>query len=90
MQPTEAGNLVAEIVALVQQLVYARDSNINAQTRFADLDLDSLDIVEAGLELEAIVGCDLPDGAFASMTTIGDLAGWATGRGTTPQLSLAS
>ena len=90
MHPPETRDLVGDIIALVRRLVYAPDRGLTAETRLADLGLDSLDMVEAGLELEAMMGQDLPDGAFGSVTTIGDLAAWASGSRPAPLLSLAA
>ena len=66
--------LIGEIVLLLRRIVYAPDGSITAETRLADLGLDSLDLVEAGLELEALLGRDLPESLLSEAQTIGDLA----------------
>lgn len=75
--PTDSGNpdpLVGEIVLLLRKIVYAPEGSITMQTRLADLGLDSLDLIEAGLELEALLGRDLPESALSEARTVGDLA----------------
>lgn len=66
--------LVGEIVLLLRRIVYAPDGSITPETPLTDLGLDSLDLIEAGLELEALVGRDLPEGALRAVATVGDLA----------------
>jgi acyl carrier protein len=66
--------LLGQVVALLRTLVYAPHSSVTAETMLVDLGMDSLDLVEVGLELEAAIGCDLPDGALAHALTVGDLA----------------
>ena len=66
--------LVGEIVGLLRKIVYAPTGSITPQTRLADLGLDSLDLIEAGLELEALLGRDLREGTLRDAVTVGDLA----------------
>ncbi len=66
--------LVGEIVVLLRKIVYAPEGSITAATRLGDLGLDSLDLIEAGLELEALLGHDLPEDALREVLTVGDLA----------------
>ena len=66
--------IVEEIVLLLRRIIYAPDASITPQTRLAELGLDSLDLVEAGLELEALLGRDLPASALADARTVGDVA----------------
>ena len=66
--------LVGEIVLLLRKIVYAPDGSITPQTRLADLGMDSLDLIEAGLELEALLGRDLPEDALRNVETVGDVA----------------
>jgi acyl carrier protein len=70
----EADPLVGEIVLLLRKIVYAPDGSITPATLLTDLGLDSLDLIEAGLELEALVGRDLPEDALREARTVGDLA----------------
>jgi acyl carrier protein len=74
MRAVETNALVNEIVAVLQKIAYVDGRSISAETRLGDLGLDSLDLVEAGLELEAIVGNELPDHAFNDARTIRELA----------------
>jgi acyl carrier protein len=66
--------LVGELVLLLRRIVYAPEGSITPQTLLTDLGMDSLDLVEAGLELESLIGRDLPEYALAEARTVGDLA----------------
>lgn len=66
--------MVGEIVLLLRKVIYAPEGSISADTRLEDLGLDSLDLIEAGLELEALVGRDIVDSALQDVRTVGDLA----------------
>jgi len=66
--------LVGEIVLLLRKVIYAPDGSISANTRLEDLGLDSLDLIEAGLELEALLGRDIAENALQEARTVGDLA----------------
>ena len=66
--------MVGEIVLLLRKIIYMPEGSLSADTRLADLGLDSLDLIEAGLELEALLGRDLPEGAMQEARTVGELA----------------
>jgi len=66
--------MVGEIVLLLRKVIYAPDASISVDTRLEDLGLDSLDLIEAGLELEALLGRNLPENALQDARTVGDLA----------------
>lgn len=72
----DCDSLAGEIVVLLREIVYAPDGSITPQTRLAELGLDSLDLIEAGLELEALLGRDLPEDALRDVETVADLAQW--------------
>ncbi len=82
--------LVGEIVLLLRRIVYAPEGGLTAETRLADLGMDSLDLVEAGLELEALLGRDLADAALSQVRTVADLARCFGGHQRRPGLSLAA
>ncbi len=82
--------LVGEIVQLLRKIVYAPDGSITPQTRLADLGLDSLDLIEAGLELEALLGRDLPEDALRDVETVGDVARCFGDEAAQRRLSLAA
>lgn len=91
MRSTDINTLTSNIVAMLCKMLYASDCNITADTALADLGLDSLDLVEAGLELEAIVGHDMPDSIlYDGACTIGELAASFAGRPAARHLSLAA
>lgn len=69
-----ADPLVGEIILLLRKVIYAPEGSLCADTRLEDLGLDSLDLVEAGLELEALLGRDIADSALLDARTVGDLA----------------
>ena len=66
--------LVDDIVVLLRKIVYVPDSDITAQTELAALGIDSLDLMEAGLELEALLDREVADDALTGARTVGDLA----------------
>jgi acyl carrier protein len=88
MRATDFDSLVADCVAILRQIVYLPEGAITEQTRLADLGLDSLDMMEAALELEAALGRELPDGAMINARSVGDLAACLAGGA--PALSLAA
>jgi len=73
MRGGEPANAGEDIVRLLRTVLHLPPAALTAQTRLDTLGLDSLDLVEAGLELEAITGRDLPDGALTEAHTIGDV-----------------
>lgn len=87
MRATETDALVADLIAMLRRIIYLPDTAITAQTPIADLGLDSLDLLEASLELEAALGREMPDGALFDVQTVGDVAARLAGR---PRLSLAA
>ncbi len=72
---TAAGDpMLGEIVLLLRKVIYAPDGSVTAETPLEDLGLDSLDLLEAALELEALLGRDIADMALRQVRTVGDLA----------------
>jgi acyl carrier protein len=91
MRTSDTTALAADIVSMLRKIIYVPGNTITADTRLEDLGLDSLDLVEAGLELEAVVGEDLPDGILTGgANTIGELAASFTGRPLPRQASVAA
>jgi len=74
MRATEIDAKIADCIAALHRIIYLPEGSLTAQSRLADLGLDSLDLMEAALELEALLGRDLPDAALAAARTVGDLA----------------
>jgi acyl carrier protein len=74
MDAGESVDAVGDIVRLLRTVLHLPSATLTADTRIDALGLDSLDLVEAALELEAIVGRELPDGALAEARTVGELA----------------
>lgn len=77
--PTEkpaADATVDEILRLLRAVIYAPEGRISAETRLEDLGLDSLDLFEAGLEIEEMLGRDAAAAAAAlhDVRTVGDFA----------------
>jgi acyl carrier protein len=85
---SETDALVAEFVAMLRKIIFVPPGGITSQTPIRDLGLDSLDLVEAALELEALIGRELPDGILSEARTVGDVAIRLAGR--VPVLSLAA
>lgn len=90
MRTNEANALAADIADMLRKIVYLPETSITPDTRLSDLDLDSLDLVEAGLELEAMVGRDLPHDVLTGAETIAALAAGFTGQAPRPRLALAA
>ncbi len=91
--PAEARHpdpLVGEIVLLLRKIVYAPDGSITPHTRLDELGMDSLDLIEAGLELEALLGRDMPEDALRNVQTVGDIARCFERAGAAHRLSLAA
>ena len=60
-----------KVIAAVADLTSKDASELNAETKFADLGIDSLDITELAMNLEDEFGVELK--VDASIATIGDL-----------------
>lgn len=90
MHTSETADAIQQVLDLLRTLIYAPAAGVTAQTRLADLGLDSLESVEVGLELEALLGCELPEDAFHPDNTVADLAAFARGRRPAPRLALAA
>ena len=60
-----------KVIAAVADLTSKDASELSAETKFADLGIDSLDITELAMNLEDEVGIELK--VDASIATIGDL-----------------
>jgi len=74
MRPAECNIQVDHFITVLGEILYTPQKTINQDTHLADLGLDSLDLIQAALELEAILGCEVPDGTLAAARTVGDLA----------------
>lgn len=48
-------------------------SNLNENTKFKELNIDSLDLVDLVMELEEEVNVEFSDEELLSITTVGDL-----------------
>ena len=60
-----------KVISAVADLTSKDASELNAETKFADLGIDSLDITELAMNLEDEFGVELK--VDASIATIGDL-----------------
>ncbi len=73
--PTAAADpVLGEIVLLLRRIVYAPAGSITPETELHDLGLDSLDLVEVGLELEGLLGREIAVEALRDVRTVADLA----------------
>ena len=71
----ERSEALAKFTENAVEVLAVEPSQVTLEASFADdLGADSLDLVEAGLELEALIGRDLPECALAEARTVGDLA----------------
>jgi acyl carrier protein len=89
MRPTETDALTMRIIAVLRDVLYIPEQRFCPAMPLADLDLDSLDLVEAGLELEAMFGCPLPTAGLGAARTVGELAACLAGQPPRPALALA-
>lgn len=64
--------LVTRIVAVLTEVLFLPPGSLTPETRLADLDLDSLDLMEAMLELEIRLGYSF-DVNFIDARTTGEL-----------------
>ena len=64
-------DIKTQVIEAVAELVNKDVSEINEETRFADLGIDSLDITELAMNLEEAFDIELS--VDASIATIGDL-----------------
>lgn len=90
MRDAETEAVVAVIIGMLRKIIYEPGTAITAQTMVVELGLDSLDLMEVGLELEAVMGRELPDGVLFTLRTIGDLADCFAARSPAARLSLAA
>jgi acyl carrier protein len=90
MRPTETDALIARITAALRDIFYIPETRFFPGLRLADLGLDSLDLVEARLELEATFGPILHSAGLNAATTIGELAACFAGRPSRAKLSMAA
>jgi acyl carrier protein len=79
MHSRETDTLTAQIITALANSLYLPPGSMTAQTPIADLGLDSLDMVEAVLELEVMLGRTLSDADLVRAQTIGDLVAGCTG-----------
>lgn len=61
-----------KVIEAVAELTGKEASEINEETKFADLGIDSLDITELAMNLEEMFDVELK--VDASIVTVGDLA----------------
>jgi acyl carrier protein len=86
MRPAECNIPVDHFIAVLGEILYVLQKTINQETQLAALNLDSLDLFQAALELEATLGCEVPDGTLIAARTVGDLAACFAGRPPRPAL----
>ena len=75
---TEALNqrVLSGVVAVIQRVLCLSDASISAATRLVeDLGLDSLNLVDVGMELEARFQIELPDDLGERCRSVAQIAG---------------
>jgi acyl carrier protein len=80
---TEALNqrILSDVIAAIRHALCLPDTPISAATRFAeDLGLDSLDLVEVAMELEARFQVELPDDFGERCRSVAQIAGYLSQR----------
>ena len=66
--------MLEKIIAYLAEQLDIDPETLSAETTFESLDLDSLDLVEMVVELEAETGIELPELEAKDIETLGDLA----------------
>mgnify|MGYP002518995934 FL=1 len=66
--------MLEKIIAYLAEQLDIDPETLSAETTFESLDLDSLDLVEMVVELEAETGIELPELEAKEIETLGDLA----------------
>ena len=66
--------MLEKIIAYLAEQLDIDPETLSAETTFESLDLDSLDLVEMVVELEAETGIELPELEAKDSETLGDLA----------------
>ena len=71
------GFIQKDVFARVEKIIHAQigsDSALSSETNLQDdLGMDSLELVELGMELEHSFGVELPDADMRRCVTVGDL-----------------
>ena len=65
--------MLEKIIAYLAEQLDIDPETLSAETTFESLDLDSLDLVEMVVELEAETGIELPEFEAKEIETLGDL-----------------
>jgi acyl carrier protein len=82
-ESTEAGywpspqdhTILDRMVEVIRESLYHSDHPITAATRLVeDIGLDSLDLIEVGIDIEDTFRVELPDDAIVRFRTVGELA----------------
>jgi acyl carrier protein len=73
--------IFSDVIAVIRHILCLPDTPISAATRFAeDLGLDSFDLVEIGLEIEARFQIELPDNLSQRCQSVAQIAGYMSQR----------
>ncbi len=70
---TEENNLLQEIIDIIVETLEVDEKLLNANTRFADLDVDSLDLVNLVVAFEKKYNFEIPDNEIKNLQTVQDV-----------------
>ena len=63
----------AALIEVVTERLGLEPGALRPETRLADAQLDSLDMLEVALTIEKHTGVEIPDAAFPTFATVGDV-----------------
>jgi acyl carrier protein len=66
------GDVAAGLAGIVSTVVGAAEAAVTPQARFADLEVDSLSMIEIMLAVEDSFGVRVPDGDLGALVTVQD------------------
>ena len=73
--------ILSDVITAIRHILCLPDTPISAATRFTeDLGLDSLDVVEVAMELEARFQVELPDDFGQRCRSVAQIAGYLSQR----------
>ncbi len=69
----EENNLLQEIIDIIVETLEVEEDLLNENTRFADLDVDSLDLVNLVVAFEKKYDFEIPDNEIKNLQTVKDV-----------------
>ena len=73
MKKNKEQGLLEEIINIIVDTLEVEESELNENTRFADLDVDSLDLVNLVVAFEKKYNFEIPDNEIKNLQTVKDV-----------------